>query len=325
MTGHTRDICLADGTEKQCPEVYINVSTPFISGDIVALILDTPFADLVVGNYVNTSVPHSIEEVPVTGGRDIFVSEETVPFNAVETRSRKKKQDEADKKIDETTERFSNDTSITHPIDFSDISQEFKICDRKQLIDLQKTDTTLDKVRSYVSEEHNENQSSYFVYLSDLLYRVYSKPSGESIHQIVLPRQLRDMILKLGHDIPLAGHLGNKKTRDRIMQHFFWPGIFNDISEYCRSCPDCQIGSAKGRVPRAPLISIPPMDEPFQRIALDCVGPLPMTDSKNRFILGTEYQIMISKLKGIGPEFALLSKNIPTICFRNQGIGQMVH
>jgi hypothetical protein len=40
------------------------------------------------------------------------------------------------------------------------------------------------------------------------------------------------MVLKLGHDIPLAGHLGNKKTRDRIMQHFFWPGIFNDISEY---------------------------------------------------------------------------------------------
>jgi hypothetical protein len=46
---HTRDICLADGTVKQCPEVYINVSTPFISGDIVALILDTPLADLVVG------------------------------------------------------------------------------------------------------------------------------------------------------------------------------------------------------------------------------------------------------------------------------------
>jgi hypothetical protein len=80
LTGHTRDICLADGTVKQCPEVYINVSTPFISGDIVALILDTPFADLVVGNYVNTSVPHIIEEVPVTGGRDIFVSEESVPF-----------------------------------------------------------------------------------------------------------------------------------------------------------------------------------------------------------------------------------------------------
>jgi hypothetical protein len=68
-------LLLLDGTVKQWPEVYINVSTPFISGDIVAIILDTPFADLVVDNYVNTSVSHSIEEVPVTGGRDIFVSE----------------------------------------------------------------------------------------------------------------------------------------------------------------------------------------------------------------------------------------------------------
>jgi hypothetical protein len=41
-------------------------------------------------------------------------------LRAVETQSRKKKQDEAEKKIDETTERFSNDTSITHPIDFSE-------------------------------------------------------------------------------------------------------------------------------------------------------------------------------------------------------------
>ncbi|CAC5422529.1 unnamed protein product [Mytilus coruscus] len=39
------------------------------------------------------------------------------------------------------------------------------------------------------------------------------------------------------------------------------------------------------RVPRAPLISIPPIDEPFQRIALDLIGPLPMTDSKNRYAL----------------------------------------
>lgn len=91
--------------------------------------------------------------------------------------------------------------------------------------------------------------------------------------------------ISLGHDIPLAGHLGNNKTRDRIIQQFFWPGIFNDIAEYCRSCPDCQIGTSKGKVPITPLISIPPIDEPFERIALDFIGPLPMTDSKNRYAL----------------------------------------
>ncbi|VDI11022.1 Hypothetical predicted protein [Mytilus galloprovincialis] len=291
LTGQTRDICLADGSVKQCPEVCINISTPYISGDIIALILDTPFADLIVGNYVNTSVPHSVDGLSVTSGEDIFVSGDSVPCHAVETRSRKKKQDEADSMIDQTNVQRSSDIPISHSIDFSDVCHDFKICDRKQLIELQKTDETLDKVKSYVSDVH-DNPASYFIYNSDLLYRVYTKPSGEVIQQIVLPSKLRGTVLSLGHDIPLAGHLGNKKTRDRIMQHFFWPGIFNDIAEYCRSCPDCQIGTSKGRVPRAPLISIPPMDEPFQRIAIDFVGPLPMTDDKKTVIVGIPRELL---------------------------------
>lgn len=51
------------------------------------------------------------------------------------------------------------------------------------------------------------------------------------------------------------------------------------------SSSDCQIGTSKGRVLRAPLISILPIDEPFQVIALDFIGSLPMTDSKNRYAL----------------------------------------
>lgn len=69
------------------------------------------------------------------------------------------------------------------------------------------------------------------------------------------------------------------------MRHFLCPGIFTDISEYCRSCPECQKGMQKGRITRAPLISIPPIEEPFQRIAIDCVGPLPLTNNRNRYIL----------------------------------------
>jgi hypothetical protein len=34
FTGFTRKICLADGTVKKYPEVRINITTPFISGDI---------------------------------------------------------------------------------------------------------------------------------------------------------------------------------------------------------------------------------------------------------------------------------------------------
>lgn len=170
-------------------------------------------------------------------------------------------------------------TPLTKPIDISEVCTEFNICDRKQLVKYQKNDTRLDKVRSYVIDEHQDTQS-YFMYDLDLLYRVHVEPSGEVLHHMFVPQQLRSTMLSLGHDILLAGHIGNKKTRDRIMKHFFWPGIFNDIAEYCRSCPECQMGTAKGRVHRAPLVSIP-----FQRIALDFVGFLPLSENKNRFIL----------------------------------------
>ena len=175
-------------------------------------------------------------------------------------------------------------TPLTKPIDISEVCKEFNICDRKQLVNYQKNDTRLDKVRYYVIYEHQDTQS-YFMYDSDLLNRVHVKPNGEMLHHIFVPQQLRSSMLSLGHDILLAGHLGNKKTRVRIMKHFFWPGIFNDIAEYCRSCPECQMGTAKGRVHRAHLVSMPPIDDPFQRIALDFAGLLPLSENKNRFML----------------------------------------
>ena len=75
--------------------------------------------------------------------------------------------------------------------------------------------------------------------------------------------------------------LGNKKTRDRILPHFLWPGIFSDVASYCRSCPKCQKITAKGRISRVPLISPPLIEEPFKRIVIDYVGPLPQYSAIN--------------------------------------------
>jgi hypothetical protein len=69
----------------------------------------------------------------VTGGRDIFVSEETVPFNAVETRSRKKKQDEADKKIDETLAGFCFQSHIHSIIVVIPVTHKFIIHLQKKI------------------------------------------------------------------------------------------------------------------------------------------------------------------------------------------------
>ena len=43
-------------------------------------------------------------------------------------------------------------------------------------------------------------------------------------------------MLKSGHEIPLAGHLGVEKTR----RCFYWPSVFKDIDEVCQRCEVCQ-------------------------------------------------------------------------------------
>ena len=90
--------------------------------------------------------------------------------------------------------------------------------------------------------------------------------NDELLEQIVVPEMHRNHIIHGAHDIPPGGHLGNKKTREKILFHFYWPGIIPDVARFCRSCKNCQKCIPKGRVPRAPLIPIQPMEEPFNRI-----------------------------------------------------------
>ena len=102
-----REICLADGTVKKYPEVRINITIPFISGDILALVLNTPFADLIVGNYINTSVPAECsqsvesEEQKGTDTSDCNISGESIDHcHAVQTRSQQIKHNTVDRNID---------------------------------------------------------------------------------------------------------------------------------------------------------------------------------------------------------------------------------
>jgi hypothetical protein len=39
------------------------------------------------------------------------------------------------------------------------------------------------------------------------------------------------------------------------------------------------VGTPNQKIPQAPLCPIPAFDEPFSRILIDCVGPLPKTKS----------------------------------------------
>lgn len=60
--------------------------------------------------------------------------------------------------------------------------------------------------------------------------------------------------------------------------------MYTDIKEYCPKCPECQLTT--GRTPGyAPLIPLPVINVPFERIGVDVVGPVERNQAGNRFIL----------------------------------------
>ena len=118
-----------------------------------------------------------------------------------------------------------------------------------------------------------------------LWYHLWTpKHCDEPIEQLILPKHCHGIVCKLAHTIPLAGYLGRDKTIKRITKHFYWPSVFHDVAEYCRRCPKCQ-RTTKGSQSEVPLIPLPVMEEPFERIAMNGVGPLPRSRRAHQYIL----------------------------------------
>ena len=79
------------------------------------------------------------------------------------------------------------------------------------------------------------------------------------------------------------------------------------MTRFCRSCDICQRTIAKGRVPSVPLGKMPIIDTPFDRVAVDLVGPIfPPIERGSKYILtvmdyATRYPEAVP-LKGIQAE-----------------------
>ncbi|XP_065416479.1 uncharacterized protein LOC135974099 [Chrysemys picta bellii] len=125
----------------------------------------------------------------------------------------------------------------------------------------------------------------HFELRRDRLYRLDRDPrTQEPQTQLLVPLCHRRAVMKLAHDVPAAGHLGREKTLARILARFFWPGISQEVKEYCASCPECQRVAPPG-IPKAPLVPMPVMETPFERVAMDLVGPLPKSAAGFQYIL----------------------------------------
>ena len=123
----------------------------------------------------------------------------------------------------------------------------------------------------------------------DLLYRRCvdsSRPLELDKLTLVVPMHCRNLILKLAHDSPIAGHFSHRKTAAKVFDKFYWPGATGDIQRYCKSCDICQRTAAKGRIRKVPMQQLPIVTVPFERIAIDIIGPIsPPSIEGHKYVL----------------------------------------
>ncbi|XP_069996525.1 uncharacterized protein [Penaeus vannamei] len=194
---------------------------------------------------------------------------------------------------DEATVEVNDEAVIEGSDDIGEVINvdEVSITSR-MLIEAQKSDESLRSLRNTaVSKSEVQSLPSGYYLNSGILMRKYRPPevpatdSWHEVFQVVVPTCYRPKVISLAHDLG-GGHLGIKKTLDKVLRYFYWPGVTSDVTRYCRTCDICQrVGKPNQVIPPAPLKPIPAFEEPFSRVIIDCVGPLPRTKSGNRFLL----------------------------------------
>ena len=118
-----------------------------------------------------------------------------------------------------------------------------------------------------------------------VLYRIWETPSSDAtVLQLVLPKSLRPEILQQMHNSKTSGHLGVAKTLGRIRERFYWVKCRQEVQEWCRNCDICAQKRGPQKKILAPLKTVN-VGSPMERIAIDILGPLPVTEAGNKYIL----------------------------------------
>ena len=122
----------------------------------------------------------------------------------------------------------------------------------------------------------------FFIHKGVLCRRFKESGDSDVCIQMLIPLEMRSTILEHLHN--RAGHMGVKRTLERVRHRFYWPGYELDVERWVQECETCQKRNNPQPLPQAPLGTIS-ASHPFQKITWDIMGPLPVTRKGNKYIL----------------------------------------
>lgn len=170
--------------------------------------------------------------------------------------------------------------------------------EKRDLKSEQELDPVLSVVRRWVQDSSppNKEEARKLSWELRLLARSFDRLSivdgvlgmdrhhnGVAGFRILLPGSLKQNLLELLHDHTCSGHLGTRRTTDRVLEKWYWPGAYGDVRVYCETCEACQRRSRP--VPARKAVQVhEPVSSPFERVAMD-ITELPMSSKGHKFAL----------------------------------------
>ena len=249
-------MCMADNRVWRVRMATVTLDTPYYIGTVDALCPPDAVYDAIIGN--------------ISGAQAAEDPDSRWTEANVVTRAQAKQRD------------VSRPLVVSRP-------EQWKAIDCNEIARLQREDMSIQKYRFRTSPITKRDQEVIFQERDNVLYRVYTHPKvdkGKPIRQVIVPKPLRNQAMRIAHESVMGGHLGAKKTTQRILSDFYWPEIRGNVSRFYRSCEICQKTVSKGSVARAPLSRMPLIDQPFKRVAVDIVGPIqPPSNRGHRYLL----------------------------------------
>jgi hypothetical protein len=98
----------------------------------------------------------------------------------------------------------------------------------------------------------------------DIIWRRVKRPFEPSRVVVFLPTALVPAALSEAHGNQMVSHDGIYKTKERLLQCYYWPGMDADIAAHLKTCHCCQLRRKDDRPPPNLLSALPQPTEPNQ-------------------------------------------------------------
>ena len=132
-----------------------------------------------------------------------------------------------------------------------------------------------------------------------ILWRRLRRHDAPARTVLVVPSAKVDDLIHETHGALLAGHEGITKTKERLLQSYFWPNMDKDIARHIQACQRCQARRKDVHPKQNLLTPLPQCTELNQRVHMDLFGPLKTSSQGKKYVLCltdafTKYAVMLA-------------------------------